>query len=46
MIEADVTIEIGFIAMILDVMDSKGHLKSLVTGSLLMWRTSISLTKQ
>ena len=33
MIEADVTIESGFIVLIVDVMNSRGHLKSLVTGS-------------
>ena len=46
MIEADVTIESGFIVLIVNVMNSRGHLKSLVTGTLLMLRTCISLTRQ
>ena len=46
MIEADVTIESGFIVLIVDVMNSRGHLKSLVTVTLLMLRTYISLTRQ
>ena len=46
MIEADVTIESGFMVMILDVVNRRGHLKSLVTGTLLMLMTSISLTRQ
>ena len=43
MIEAD---ESGFIVLIVDVMNSRGHLKSLVTGTSLILSTSISLTRQ
>ena len=46
MIEADVTIESGFIVLIVDVMNSRGHLKLLVTGTSLILSTSISLTRQ
>ena len=43
MIEADVAIESGFMVLIVDVMNSSGHLKSLVTGTSLILSTSISL---
>ena len=46
MIEADVAIESGFMVLIVDVMNSSGHLKSLVTGTSLILSTSISLTRQ
>ena len=44
MIEAKVITESEFMVLILDVMNRRGHLKSLVAGTLLMLMTSISLT--